>query len=64
MVVEMGMKLIYKATTYSPMDDVVAWCEQTLGKFDIDWYRLGRDPAADFMQPAGPDVYYFENEKC
>ena len=57
------MNFLYKSTTYSPMDLVVPWCEQTLGEFDVAWYRLGRDPAADLMQPYGPDIYYFDNKK-
>jgi hypothetical protein len=59
----MGMMFLYKATTTSSMDQVVPWCEQQLGKFNQDWYRLGRDPAADLMQPYGPDIYYFDNKK-
>lgn len=57
------MNFLYRATTISPMDQVVPWCEQHLGKFDQAWYRLGRDPAADLMYPLGPDIYWFNNEK-
>jgi hypothetical protein len=42
------------------MDEVVAWCEQTLGEFDVAWYRLGRDIAAP---NSAPDIYHFDNEQ-
>jgi hypothetical protein len=57
------MKFLYKATTSGDMDLVVPWCERHLGEFDVAWYRLGRDPAMDLMQPGTPDIYYFDNEK-
>jgi hypothetical protein len=54
------MEFTYKSTTHGPMDEVVAWCEQTLGEFDVAWYRLGRDIAAP---NSDPDIYHFDNEQ-
>ena len=50
----------YKATTHGSMDEVVDWCEKTLGEFNVAWYRLGRDIASS---NSDPDIYYFDNEQ-
>ena len=56
----MNIDRAYRATTLGPMDEVVAWCNQTLGEFDVAWYRIGRDIAFVYSDP---DIYYFANEQ-
>lgn len=37
-------ELVYKATTTAPYWEVQEWCEQHVGEFNRDWYKLGIDP--------------------
>jgi hypothetical protein len=35
----------YQCQTEHPYTDVVPWCEQQFGKFNVNWYRYGTDIA-------------------
>ena len=59
----MNSQLKYRATTSADYPQVQAWCEQHCGKFDKDWYRLGRDPLSGTLHDPVPDVYYFRDPK-
>jgi hypothetical protein len=43
--------------------DVVAWCEQNIGKFDRDWYKLGEDIAAQSIMTDYKSTYLFRDER-
>lgn len=39
------------------------WCEQTIGVFDQDWYKLGIDPVAHLFTNQTESIWYFRSEK-
>ena len=43
--------------------DIQLWCEQTLGEFDVAWYKLGIDPASYVIHGNTETVWYFKNER-
>jgi hypothetical protein len=49
-------------TSY-PWIEVCAWCEQNIGKFDREWYKLGEDIAAQGFDPGYRSTYIFRDER-
>ena len=49
--------------TGSPWPEVVAWCEQNIGKYDRDWFKLGEDPAAMSIYTDYKSTYLFRREQ-
>lgn len=43
--------------------DVQSWCEQTLGKFNDAWYKLGIDHASYIIHGYVETVWYFKHER-
>ena len=43
--------------------DVVAWCEQNIGEFDQDWYKLGEDIMAQSIYTDYKSTYMFRDER-
>ena len=43
--------------------EVCAWCEQNIGKFDRDWYKLGEDIAAQSIMSDYKSTYLFRDER-
>ena len=53
----------YICYTSHPYPEVCAWCEQNIGKFDQEWYKLGEDIAAQSINPDYKSTYMFKSEK-
>lgn len=49
--------------TSHPWPEVCAWCEQNIGKFDQEWYKLGEDIAAQSIMTDYKSTYLFRHEK-
>lgn len=49
--------------TKYPWPEVCAWCEQNIGVFDQDWYKLGEDIAAQGFNPGYQSTYLFRDER-
>ena len=49
--------------TSHPYPEVCVWCEQTVGKYDQDWYKLGEDIAAQSINPDYKSAYLFRDER-
>ncbi len=43
--------------------EVCAWCDQTIGAFDRDWYKLGEDIAAQSIMTDYKSTYLFRREE-
>jgi hypothetical protein len=43
--------------------EVCAWCEQNIGKFDRDWYKLGEDIMAQGIMTDYKSTYMFRREQ-
>ena len=43
--------------------EVCAWCEQNIGRFDRDWYKLGEDIAAQSIMTDYKSTYLFRDER-
>jgi hypothetical protein len=53
----------YVCYTGANWPDVVAWCEQNIGVFDQEWYKLGEDPAAMMIYTDYKSTYMFRDER-
>ena len=42
---------------------VQLWCEQIIGEFDQDWYKLGIDPAEYVIDGRTRSTWYFKREQ-
>ncbi len=49
--------------TSHPWPEVCAWCEQNIGQFDQDWYKLGEDIAAQSIMTDYKSTYLFRDER-
>ena len=49
--------------TSHPYPEVCAWCEQTVGRYDRDWFKLGEDIAAQSINPDYKSTYMFRDEQ-
>ena len=49
--------------TRHPYPQVQALCEQNIGEFDRDWYKLGEDITAQFLNTHYQSTYMFKLEK-
>lgn len=49
--------------TSHPWPEVVEWCEQNIGKYDRDWFKLGEDPAAMSIYTDYKSTYLFRKEQ-
>jgi hypothetical protein len=38
------------------------WCQQNIGEFDQDWYKLGIDPMSSMFDQKIQSVWYFRDE--
>lgn len=51
---------------YSRADwaDTTPWLEANVGEFNVDWYKLGRDPMSGLFPESWPgDEYHFRREQ-
>ena len=53
----------YVCYTGANWPDVVAWCEQNIGEFDQDWYKLGEDIMAQSIYTDYKSTYMFRDER-
>ncbi len=53
----------YVCYTSHPYPEVQDWCEQTIGRFDRDWYKLGEDIAAQSIMSDYKSTYLFRQEQ-
>ena len=53
----------YVEYTSHPWPEVCAWCEQNIGEFDQDWYKLGEDIAAQSIMTDYKSTYLFKREQ-
>lgn len=58
----MNSDLTHVAYTLHPYPDVQDWCEENIGEFDVEWYKLGEDIAGLF-DPEYRSTYYFRTEQ-
>lgn len=49
--------------TSHPWPEVCAWCEQNIGVFDQEWYKLGEDIAAQSIMTDYKSTYLFRKEQ-
>ena len=53
----------YSVVITEPNYGIVAdWCDTYIGKFDIDWYKLGVDPAL-WLSGNTETIWYFTDEQ-
>ena len=44
--------------------DIEKWCYEHIGEFDVEWYKLGVDPAGMVQSHLTPKtVWYFKEER-
>lgn len=56
--------LPYKITLYRDDWDIIEqWCFETIGDFDVTWYKLGVDPAAYVVDGDISTQWFFKDEK-
>ena len=55
--------LVYPAYTHHPYPEVEQWCQDQIGPWNEEWYKLGDDPAAQIFNPGYRSVYYFRTEE-
>ena len=53
----------FEEYTSHPWPEVCAWCEQNIGEFDRDWYKLGEDIAAQSIMTDYKSTYLFKREQ-
>ena len=53
----------YVCYTKHPYPQVQAWCEHHVGVFDRDWYKLGEDITAQFLNTHYQSTYMFKRER-
>jgi hypothetical protein len=53
----------YLCYTSHPYPEVQDWCEQNIGQFDQEWYKLGEDVAAQSIMSDYKSTYMFKSEK-
>jgi hypothetical protein len=53
----------YVCYTSHPYEEVCAWCEDTIGIFDQEWYKLGEDIAAQSIHTDYKSTYMFRDER-
>ena len=56
-------ELKYPAYTTHPYPEVQDWCVANIGAWNEDWYKLGEDPAARFLDPEYRSTYFFRTEQ-
>jgi len=49
--------------TSHPWTEVCAWCEQNIGTFDREWYKLGEDIMAQGIMTDYKSTYMFRREQ-
>lgn len=59
----LGPEWKYNITvTYSNWIEMQNWCENYIGEFDKDWYKLGIDPMM-WLNGDTSSTWYFKKEK-
>jgi hypothetical protein len=58
----MNPELVYEVAIECNWEAAQVWCDNNVGKFNVDWYKLGIDPAA-IMFDDHKTYWYFKNEK-
>lgn len=58
----MNPDLIYKAVIECDWWEAEQWCNEHVGKWNIDWYKLGIDPAASLFGD-NTSTWYFADEQ-
>ena len=53
----------YICYTSHPYPEVQEWCEANIGEFDLDWYKLGEDIAAQSIMADYKSTYMFRREQ-
>jgi hypothetical protein len=53
----------YLCYTSHPWIEVCAWCEQNIGQFDQEWYKLGEDIMAQGIMTDYKSTYMFRDER-
>lgn len=53
----------YVCYTSYPYPEVQEWCEQNIGKFDQEWYKLGEDIMAQSILADYKSTYMFRDEQ-
>jgi hypothetical protein len=53
----------YVCYTSHPYPEVCTWCENNVGQFDQDWYKLGEDIAAQSIMSDYKSTYMFRDER-
>jgi hypothetical protein len=59
---EINANLKYMIRLECDWQTAQAWCMSNVGDFDVDWYRLGIDPAASLFGDK-TTTWYFKDEK-
>lgn len=59
----MNPDLKYKVIIYNDWQLAQDWCEQTVGVFDQDWYKLGIDITMQLFDERIESVWYFRSDK-
>jgi hypothetical protein len=49
--------------TSHPWPLVVEWCNNIIGEYDRDWFKLGEDKAAQSIMTDYKSTYLFRNEQ-
>jgi hypothetical protein len=53
----------YVCYTGAHWSEVQVWCEQNIGEYDRDWYKLGEDIAAQSIYTDYKSTYMFRDER-
>ena len=60
---DMNSELVYKAVIETNWIDAEQWCIQFVGEWNIDWYKLGIDPAATIFGDNSTTWYFKDARK-
>ena len=53
----------FHITLYTPeWYEIQLWCQSHIGEFDVDWYKLGIDPAEYVITGITRTVWCFKHE--
>lgn len=60
---EINSNLSYMAKINCDWPAAQAWCEENVGEFNVDWYKLGIDPAASLFGDTTTTWFFKDEEK-
>ena len=60
---DINPELIHKVSISCDWTKAAAWCEENVGEFNQDWYKLGIDPLSGFRDGDPISEWCFKRER-